>query len=618
MKKIGTNSAIYSSIYKTEVMTMKKIIAIIMLTLLIFSSVSSAFSETLTREEIPLLKEDSGESVRLVKLGILKGTGESLALDKTLTRAEAVCLIFRMHPENPGVLGMPSPEFSDLDSHWAYKEVTAAKKMGLVEGTGDDKFEPDRLVTGKEFAKIILSLLGYDDVTIENTYELAINTELISNAFTKSVVYNNEILLRSDAVRLCFDALRTKTPEGPMLYEKLISYNRYTEEDFQGAFGDGSAPAPTDEPEINNDVTDISLTDKIMAQMPDDKNYMFSPLSIKMAFALAASGADGETKAQILSALSIDDLEAFEKEAKTLLESYEKSDILTINVENAVWLNSSTTDQKFSEEYLAKIGEFYDADAKTSTSDTIVSEINDWVKEKTNNKITEIINSSDFTSMLLNAVYFKAAWEDEFSKGATAKDIFTDKNGTQKSIDFMNKTDYFSYFKDGEKDIICLPYKTASYNEETNSFERSDFNASMYLIKGEYSEKELEALIENNSFNSTYVALSMPKFEHEFETSLLPVMNVLGVKDAFDSKKADFSKMFDKGNTFMSGAIHKTYIKVDEEGTEAAAVTALAMGATAFLEKPEPIEVKFDSPFTFIIRDDTNGETLFIGEFAFA
>jgi len=151
---------------------MKKIIAIIMLTLLIFSSVSSAFSETLTREEIPLLKEDSGESVRLVKLGILKGTGESLALDKTLTRAEAVCLIFRMHPENPGVLGMPSPEFSDLDSHWAYKEVTAAKKMGLVEGTGDDKFEPDRLVTGKEFAKIILSLLGYDDVTITNiTFE---------------------------------------------------------------------------------------------------------------------------------------------------------------------------------------------------------------------------------------------------------------------------------------------------------------------------------------------------------------------------------------------------------------------------------------------------------------
>ena len=138
----------------------------------------------------------------------------------------------------------------------------------------------------------------------------------------------------------------------------------------------------------------------------------------------------------------------------------------------------------------------------------------------------------------------------------------------------------------------------------------------MYLIRGAYSENTLSNLIENSSLTNKRIKLSIPKFESEFDTSLIDIMNKLGVVDAFEDEKADFRKMFDSGNMFLMAALHKTYIKVDEKGTEAAAVTALAGGAAS--APPEPIVVKFDTPFTYVIRDDANGEILFMGEYAFA
>ncbi len=188
---------------------MKKILSVSFAILFIIISSTQAFADKtfLSRSDIPILKEDSTEVALLIALDVLKGTGNGYELKRDITRAESVCLIFRMHPENPGVIGMPSPVFSDLDGHWAYKEVTAAKKMGLVNGTSETTFHPDRVITGKEFTKILLTMLGYNDVTIENVYQLGIESGVLSDDFTKSVVYNNEKLLRGDAVRLCYSAL---------------------------------------------------------------------------------------------------------------------------------------------------------------------------------------------------------------------------------------------------------------------------------------------------------------------------------------------------------------------------------------------------------------------------
>lgn len=594
---------------------MKKILSIFLAAVMLLTSSSIVLAEEkiLTREEIPTLSDDSNTAIGLNKLGILKGTGSSFELDRTITRAEAVCLIFRIHPDNPSVLGLPAPVFTDMDNHWAYKEVTAAKKIGLVDGTTETTFTPDRTVTGKEFTKILLSMLGYSELTIENAYEKGIKAEIIANNFTKSVVYNNEPLLRSDAVRLIFSALTAKTADDKMLYNKLIERNKYTYDDFYGILfaGDKAAYTP-------------NFVDKINNQMPEDKNYMFSPLSIKMAFAMAANGADGKTKEQILNALEITDLDEYNQKAKELIEKYAKADILKLDIANALWLNESNTNMDFSNNFSESLKEFYSAEINKSPKDKIAGEINGWVKEKTNGKIEGIITEAfaqrpDFILALLNAVYFKGAWQTEFYEGATKKDVFTDRNGKEAETDFMNKTAYFRYYKDDALEVVSLPFKNSTYDEKTSKRTSYDFDVSMYLIKGDYRDLDLKNICDDQMLSSKRLALSVPKFESEFETSLVEIMKNLGVTEAFDPNFANLTKMFDsfdKGNLYIMDALHKTYIKVDEKGAEAAAVTAIMEGATSAPKDP-PIEVKFDSPFTYVIRDNTSGEVLFIGEMAF-
>ena len=138
----------------------------------------------------------------------------------------------------------------------------------------------------------------------------------------------------------------------------------------------------------------------------------------------------------------------------------------------------------------------------------------------------------------------------------------------------------------------------------------------MYLVRGEYNEGRV-GYITANQMKWEHIKFSMPKFKFEYETGLNDIMKNLGIDIAFDRDRADFTKMVDSGNMFIADSIHKTYIGVDEEGTEAAAVTAVMMEATS-ARPAEPIVVKYDTPFTFVIRDNKNGVTLFIGEYNFA
>ena len=214
---------------------MKKFISLLVLVAVVLGmGITTVSSDRMIPLEIPVMSEDDATAQGLVKLGILKGTGESLELDRNITRAEAVALIFRIHHENIGAIGMPSPEFTDLDGHWAYKEVTAAKKMGIVEGVGDGKFEPDRIVTGREFAKMLMSTLGYSGITIENVYDMALDAELLTNNYAKIVVETNATLLRSDAARILWGVFLAKTPEGQLYKDKLVQYGKFTEADFYG------------------------------------------------------------------------------------------------------------------------------------------------------------------------------------------------------------------------------------------------------------------------------------------------------------------------------------------------------------------------------------------------
>ena len=370
---------------------------------------------------------------------------------------------------------------------------------------------------------------------------------------------------------------------------------------------------------------DMLFADKVNTQMPTDKNYMFSPISIKMALALAANGASGETQAEILNALGISSIDDFNQLSKDLIKRYSQTDILSLDIANSIWINKDKTPQQFGNGFKNIAEEFYNADANTVADALAVSEINSWVNDKTNGKIPTIIdNTNDFWAMLINAVYFKGAWQDEFNANATKPDQFNNADGTKITVDFMNMQKWFPYAKTNSVHMIELPYRNRVENfsedgEYIGTDKYDDLDVSMYLIMSENDvnvEQELSAAINDDTFKSTYIKMSMPKFKVEYSTDLNKIFMNMGITTAFNEKNADFTKMFNSGNMWFTKTIHKTFIDVDEKGTEAAAVTSIGMGGSSL--PPEPIELKFNKPFYFAIRDNTSGETLFMGRYAFA
>ncbi len=370
---------------------------------------------------------------------------------------------------------------------------------------------------------------------------------------------------------------------------------------------------------------DMLFADKINVQMPQDKNYMFSPLSIKMALSLAANGASGETQQQILNALGVTSLDEFNALSKDLIERYSKADILSLNIANSIWINKDKTSQQFSNDFKGIATEFYKADANTVADALAVSEINSWVNDKTNGKIPTIIDSADdFWAMLINAIYFKGAWLDEFNVNATKPDVFNNADGTKITTDFMNTTDWIPYAETKSVQMIELPYqnrveKFSDSGEYLDTEVYKDLDVSMYLIMadgGINAQQELTAAINDDAFKSTYIKLAVPKFKIEYSAQMNDMLMNMGITTAFDEGEADFTKMFYNGNMFFTDMLHKTFISVDEKGTEAAAVTSISMGGSSL--PPEPVELRFNKPFYFAIRDNISGETLFMGRYAFA
>lgn len=367
-----------------------------------------------------------------------------------------------------------------------------------------------------------------------------------------------------------------------------------------------------------------SFTDKLYSAMPKDKNYMYSPFSIKSALAMAANGANGSTKSEILDVLEIENLDTYNEEMKSTIEKYSATDLLRFDISNSIWLNTDNAHYDFSKDYTDTIGKFYGGEVGKVNNKNALPEINGWVNKKTNGKIPSIINDSSFDAALINAIYFKAKWDDTFSKKLTKPDIFTDRNGKKSEIAFMNDTRKIPYGElDGVK-VVELEYMTRSSDtdasgEEIKSISLDNTNVSMFVLltDGEITEPEKIVSEVYDEMTLRKVRLSLPKFKIEYSAQIAKTLKALGIKSAFAN--ADFSRMFDeKTDTAISDIIHKTFIEVDEDGTEAAAVTAVVMVGSAAPRPEEIIDFKADHPFTFLIRDNKSGETLFIGEYAFA
>ena len=371
-----------------------------------------------------------------------------------------------------------------------------------------------------------------------------------------------------------------------------------------------------------------SFADALVRELDAEGNWSVSPYSIRLCLAMLANGAKGETQQELLNALRIDDLDAFNQSVKELLETYDSyARIMSLETANSLWLNQSQLggEGEFLPDYVRGMDEFFRAAVEEVTNADSVERVNAWVSEKTHGKIPTILteDNREFVTALVNAVYFKAAWENEFNEERTDKADFTNADGTTGTVDMMHQTDGFGYYATPGIEALEMPYKNYAVDNEVGDnweyFRDADF--SMYLVKAD-NTLDVQNFLDNAEFTYGDVNVSVPKFKVEYSAALDEALQALGVRTVYDPENADLTAMLDPSSLpgqqhFLDTVLHKTYIAVDEKGTEAAAVTAAMTGeGSAMPSRPELVRIfTADEPFWFVIRDNAKGEILFTGRY---
>ncbi|MBX3063012.1 MAG: serpin family protein [Anaerolineae bacterium] len=371
----------------------------------------------------------------------------------------------------------------------------------------------------------------------------------------------------------------------------------------------------------------LDLYKLAIAADTDAGNLVFSPYSISQALALTYAGAKGDTAAQMAAvlhfALQDDELHRtfLALNGELLSNGNAEADPnfgtaeAILRIANALWGEKT---YPFLASYIAKVKANYGAGLELvdfiNNSEATRQQINDWVAEQTADRIQNILPEGVVDAstrlVLVNAVYFKNAWLFPFSSDATQDADFTLLDTSKVTVPMMTVQKNFGYLQQDNYQVVSLPY--------------SGSKMSMLLILptegqiGGVEQKltpELLASLSNDKLQFQLMNLHLPRFQFSYDLSLSSMLQQLGMTDAFDPAKADFSGMADVDpaqNLFLTAALHKAFIAVDENGTEAAAATAVMAGVTS-APAENPIEVRFDRPFLFAIRDDATGTILFMG-----
>ena len=334
------------------------------------------------------------------------------------------------------------------------------------------------------------------------------------------------------------------------------------------------------------------------------KTTLVSPLSVLTALALVQNGAQGDTLAQLEQALGGLDRDTLNAYMRAYCDFMTESEELKIA--NFVWTDSSAEAKRA---FLQKAVDSYSAQlfsAPLSDPKTVES-INSWVKKNTDGMIPKIIEKADryAVMMLVNAIAFDAKWETPYKRSDIEKLEFTSYSGSKKKTDFMCSTENV-YLKDGGTVGFMKPYKNGRFafaallpDENTGI---DDYVAS---LSGDKLMKIFSSAKRGNEVN-----VKMPKFRAEYSTQLIDTLKKMGVKDAFDSKTADFSSLIENRDAYIATVVHKTFIEVDENGTRAAASTLVGADTMSLME---PYSVFLNRPFVYMIVDTETNLPLFIG-----
>ncbi len=350
-------------------------------------------------------------------------------------------------------------------------------------------------------------------------------------------------------------------------------------------------------------------------------NLVFSPYSAAVALAMTRNGATGETLDQMSAVLHADQagdldagLNAIDQALATRPGEYrwfDKTVKLELATANQLW---GQRDYPFHDAFLDKLAASYGAgmrlvDYIKATEDARKA-INAWVSDQTRERIPELIPegvlNSDTRLVLTNAIYLNAPWMHRFNKDATAPGPFTRLDGSTVEAQLMRLSEELRFAKGTGYQAVELPYVDGSLSmlvivPDAGGF--ADFQSA-------FSADTLETIVSN--LKAAQVKLAFPRFEYRTQASLKDALKELGMPIAFEGGLADFSAMSPDGkNLFIQDVIHEAFIAVDEDGTEAAAATAVVVGRTSAPQ--DVVELTVDRPFLYAIRDNDTGAILFLG-----
>ncbi|MEW6652254.1 MAG: serpin family protein [Bacteroidota bacterium] len=339
------------------------------------------------------------------------------------------------------------------------------------------------------------------------------------------------------------------------------------------------------------------------------KNLFISPLSVSMALGMTMNGADGTTYEAMKSALA---LNAFTRQQANetyqslmgLLGSIDSK--VTMNIANSIWYDKNFS---FQTDFIETNKKYFNAvvNAMNFQDPATIDVINKWVKAATKDKIEKIVEqiSPQTIMFLINAIYFKGSWKYQFEKSKTYDDYFTTHEGKQVSVKMMQQENDFSTYTNSLFTAVNLPYSSGSYSM---MLFLPNNNKKLKDVADFLTKENFDTISKN--FSVSKKNLFLPRFKLEYKIKLNDALIALGMGEAFDPSKANFKKLYNGfGNAYISEVLHKTYVDVNEEGTEAAAVTSVEIGVTSILDN----NIKFNKPFLFLIREKNSGSILFIG-----
>jgi len=342
-----------------------------------------------------------------------------------------------------------------------------------------------------------------------------------------------------------------------------------------------------------------------------EENLFYSPASISIALAMTYAGARGDTEKQMANVLNFTlPQDRLHPAYSKLIENLKSNKDYELIIANALWLQK---DYKFLQKFLNTMEKYYkggfnEVDYITNPEGARIK-INDWVSRETKEKIKDILKPEDITRftrlVLTNAIYFKGKWQTEFDKSTRDEDFYL-INGQKTKVKMMYQKNTFNYYENDDLQLLEIPYKGNKISMVIILPKVGKFKT----VENMMDEKKLQEWLKNAM--KTKVKAYIPRFKFTQRFNLSKNLYDMGMEDAFNHAAADFSGIDGERGLYISKVIHKAFVEVNEEGTEAAAATAVIIDTKA-LVLTEELVFKADHPFIFLIRDKETRSILFMG-----